>query len=462
MNRTFYFFGALLVILTWLCREHIFFGDMVQFGSRHPHFFYETNFSSFWLPNQLDSGHPPVFGIYIALMWKLFGKSLAVSHFAMLPFLLIIAYEIPRLVSLLTKGSHVFLFSLLILLEPTLLAQATLVSPDIFLVAFFLVVLNAFFRGRYILMSAALIPMSFISLRGMMVLFGLYIAFYGILLIRTRKLFDKERFIVSCAFIPSVALCLGWLLIHYTKTGWIGFHNDSPWASSFQQVGLKQMLGNLFLMIWRMADYGRIFVWIAVVLSGIYLFRKRNFPADKLVDLIILFVVLFIVFAANTLFADGLVGHRYYLPLYLLLLMILVVMLNEFPERLKKISLLVMSVLLLSGHLLIYPPKIAMGWDATLAHIPYYQLRKNVIDYMHTNEIPLERTGSGFPNLDSREYLELNGDTSRFMSYHLDNDYILWSNVFNYPDELIDELDKKQPVYAEQSRGVFMRLYKIK
>ncbi|MFN5705605.1 MAG: hypothetical protein ACK45U_07115, partial [bacterium] len=115
------------------------------------------------------------------------------------------------------------------------------------------------------------------------------------------------------------------------------------------------------------------------------------------------------------------------------------------------------------GSVFIYPSKIAVGWDATPAHFPYYELRANLISHLNEKEININNVASGFPNLDTREILELNGDTSKFQSYHLNNtEYIVWSNIFNYPDELIDQIQSYELIYEEEKRGIFMRLYKIK
>ncbi|MEK7253678.1 MAG: hypothetical protein AAB316_02970, partial [Bacteroidota bacterium] len=81
----FFYFTALLA--TYLVRNHPFFWDTIQLASKHAHFFYDTDFQSLILPENIDSGHPPAFGMYLALVWKIFGKTLTVSHFAMLPFL---------------------------------------------------------------------------------------------------------------------------------------------------------------------------------------------------------------------------------------------------------------------------------------------------------------------------------------------------------------------------------------
>jgi hypothetical protein len=458
-----YIIALLYALLTYVSQEHVFFGDMVQFGSRHSHFFYEQNFEHLWLPNSLDSGHPPIFGMYIALCWKWFGKSLLVSHWAMFPFLLLIAFAIPRLLKNYITSSAITFISLLFFFEPTLRAQASLTSPDIILIAFFLWALVFYQENNNLGLMLVLIPMSFISLRGMMLLFAFYLAVISHQYYLTKKISIKHFLAFSHLFIPAVGICFYWLFRHYQLTGWIGFHNDSPWASSFQSVGIQQIIKNLGLMIWRFADFGRITVWLLCIGFAIYQFRKKERLQPPQAFLLFLFSYLFLVYAANTLFADGLVGHRYYMPLYLVSLLLCLQWAHVyFTKYANYFSILIATSFIIGAHY-IYPSKIAMGWDATPAHKPYYTLRMEAIAYLEKNNIPINNVAAGFPCLDSREYLELNGDTSRFQSYHLKNtDYLLWSNIFNYPDELQDSLSNKELVFEKEVDGVYMKIVKLR
>jgi hypothetical protein len=457
-NNVFYVLALLYVLLTFFCRSNIFFGDMVQFASRHPHFFLANQFQTIYLPNYLDSGHPPLFGIYIAFAWFLFGKSLLVSHFAMLPFLLLIAYQVPQLLSRWLSGYALLFSSVLVLLEPTLLAQATLVSPDIVLMAIFITSINLFLNKKYKTLALILIPLGLISLRGMMVLFA---SFCAIILNNTfaqRKFNHHYFFTIALVFLPSVIIATVWLWLHYQHTGWIGFHSDSPWASSFQQVSFAQMLKNALLFIWRLVDFGRITVW----LLALFLLFKLKFAKQSNLKLSISIVVFILVFAANTLFADGLVGHRYFLPIYFLtLVFVLKNIAFAFPKN-NKFAFAMLFLSFLIGATFVYPSKIAMGWDATPAHLPYYSLRKDAITYLNNNDIPLQAVASGFPNLDSREILELNGDSSHFNSYSDTSlKYILYSNVFNYPDSLIDKIENTKAIYYQKKGFVFIGVYAI-
>ena len=88
---------AIAFLLVVLHRNNSFFWDTVQLASAHATYYFQNQFSSLLLPVDIDSGHIPTFGIYIAFVWKLFGRSLAVSHLAMLPFALGIVFYICKL-----------------------------------------------------------------------------------------------------------------------------------------------------------------------------------------------------------------------------------------------------------------------------------------------------------------------------------------------------------------------------
>jgi hypothetical protein len=356
------------------------------------------------------------------------------------------------------SGYALLFSSVLVLLEPTLLAQATLVSPDIVLMAIFITSINLFLNKKYKTLALILIPLGLISLRGMMVLFA---SFCAIILNNTfaqRKFNHHYFFTIALVFLPSVIIATVWLWLHYQHTGWIGFHSDSPWASSFQQVSFAQMLKNALLFIWRLVDFGRITVW----LLALFLLFKLKFAKQSNLKLSISIVVFILVFAANTLFADGLVGHRYFLPIYFLtLVFVLKNIAFAFPKN-NKFAFAMLFLSFLIGATFVYPSKIAMGWDATPAHLPYYSLRKDAITYLNNNDIPLQAVASGFPNLDSREILELNGDSSHFNSYSDTSlKYILYSNVFNYPDSLIDKIENTKAIYYQKKGFVFIGVYAI-
>ena len=150
--------------------DNFFFWDTVQLGSIHAQFYFDNNFSFFFLPENIDSGHPPTFGIYIALIWKIFGKSLVTSHFAMLPFLMGIIFYAEKLGKYFFQDSiFTFAFILLLIVDPCLAGQAILVTPDIAIAFFFLMSLDGAFNQKRKILAIGVAGLCLISMRGIMV-----------------------------------------------------------------------------------------------------------------------------------------------------------------------------------------------------------------------------------------------------------------------------------------------------
>ena len=118
---------------------------------------------------------------------------------------------------------------------------------------------------------------------------------------------------------------------------------------------------------------------------------------------------------------------------------------------------------LLSGNFWVYPDKIAKGWDASLAHLPFHHLRHEMMKYIDQHHIPVSETGSRTPNTAIIDHIELNGDQRAFPWADLSKDkYVFYSNICNvFTDEEIDEL-KNQWLVEKEFRCLQVRvtLYK--
>ncbi|MCC6726003.1 MAG: glycosyltransferase family 39 protein, partial [Saprospiraceae bacterium] len=189
-------------------RENPFFWDTVQLASKHGHHFYETNFQSFILPNEIDSGHPPIFGAYLALAWKLFGKTLPVSHFAMLPFIFGIVILLMQIGKKLLGEKNAVWLPLLSFADPVLASQSILVSPDIIVVCFFLASVWAIWQKKPWLLTIGITVLALVSMRGMMLCTALF-AFAFIT--SPEKLSLKNVLKHSLPFLPGVILAVGYL-----------------------------------------------------------------------------------------------------------------------------------------------------------------------------------------------------------------------------------------------------------
>ncbi len=374
----------------------------------------------------------------------------------MLPFLFGIVWALFKLGE--RWGAGAWLLPL-VLLDPVLAGQMAGISPDVALACFFLVAVESIFSDRKWLLATAVLGLCLISMRGMITAAALL---SWVLLIEWQQYPKGFRAIVSVGiqrsipFFPGFFMAILFLAWHRSATGWIGHHPDSPWQQAFQTVGWPGFLKNIAVLGWRWLDFGRVGEWLFVAVSLWYFKGKTLSP--KL--LCLLFCLIFWL-SPTTLIYQNLSAHRYFLPAFLGFHLFVFHLSREVPHRALVRSLLIAMLAL--GNLWQYPVGIAMGWDATLAHLPYHDLRHKAIDFLKQKKIPLERVGTAFPNLNTLENTDLNGDTSCFAAINWkENDYILWSNVFNdFSKADLEDLEKNWSKELDlENYGVSIRIYR--
>ena len=416
-------FWLLAIAITWLVGENFFFWDTVQLASKQAHHFYQNGFSSLYLPDEIDSGHPPIFGYLLAVIWAVFGKTLFVSHLYALFFLLLLIFQSYHLGDFLfKKNGGIYLCSFLSA-SPVMASQAILVSPDVALCAFFVMGLNGIFQKHPALLAIATLGLSMTSMRGMMVVLVLFTAFLyqNIDFFKENKrnvlVLSKE---VILPFLAAGVFGAIFLIWHFCTKGWIGYFSGSTWAESFKSVGVKGFFKNVAIVIWRLADFGHIFIWLAVI----YYYFLKKYIINKVLLALLFFSLLFLI--PSALLYAGLSGHRYFLPIYIISLLIV---LDLVKNNWAKIGLILMLFL---GNFWVYKQPTATGWDSTLAHLPYYSLRKEMLDFIDKNKIDLETIGTAFPNCNELEVVDLNNDKRHFVKKDFEqNKFIFYSNIMN-------------------------------
>ncbi len=455
---------SLVLILFAVTINNSFFWDTVQLGSLHANYYYTTNFSSFLLPNSVDSGHIPVFGIYIAAFWKMLGRTLLVSHLAMLPFIIGLLWQLQKLTHYFVRKEFVGIAMLLILIDPTLLGQITLVSPDVPLVFFFLMAVNATLSNKKFLLLLSTVLLFLISMRGMMVaLCILSLDIYcNISFKENFKNILLSLFKRSLIYLPALLIFIAFSWYHYNQKGWIGYHQDSPWASSFESVSFSGFLRNVVVLLWRLWDFGRIGVW-AVIMLLLLGFRKQIFQKKKTKLLIFFCLILLLILPSNMLWAKGLMGHRYLLPIYLTISLFgATVLFSKYvSERWRDFLLALWLLVLATGNLWIYPPKIAQGWDATLAHLPYYELRNEALSYLDQNNIEFENVATFFPNNAYIDDIDLNNDDRLLTTFNNEKEYVFYSNIFNVSDGDYDFMaNNYREIRHFENKGIYISILK--
>lgn len=457
----------LVVVFAWIAsvQHDPFFWDSVQLGSKHAHFFYGNGLRWALLPASIDSGHPPVFGYYLAVIWTLFGKSLPASHWAMYPFLAGLGWAILQLGKQLSPAKLSYWLVPIIFLDPVIAGQSALAGPDLVLVCFFMIALHGLLSEKKYWSILGLTGLCIISMRGMMTAGALFawqiVAYRSVYQVNFKQLANR-----SALFAPGFILAGAFLVWHYRVAGWIGHHPDSPWAPAFEHATGAGLFKNLLVVGWRWLDFGRVFEWLLLAFLVIkFPARYISVRSGHFISMLILFGCLVVFLMPSALIYNNLSAHRYFLPGFLCLHLITFQWL-AFAELnfFKKIMLYSALILgLATGNCWIYPDGISMGWDSTLAHLPYHKLRKSMVAYIDIHKIPYESIGTSFPNINPGEALLLNGDNRRFAEKNWQkNDYMLVSNIFNdFSAADIHRLEKTWiPVKRSVHRGVWLTLYK--
>ncbi len=453
---------ALLSVVYVSSLNNAFFWDTVQLGSKHANFYFSTNFSSLWLPERFDSGHIPTFGIYLAYCWKIFGRTLIVSHLAMMPFIIGIVWQLMLLLKRFFQVEYRGIALLLVGLDSTLLGQITLVSPDVTLVFFFLVGLNCVMANRRLMLAIAILGLFLTSMRGMMTSVCLLIIDVLININFKRDVIQTGRSLLKRSLIywPAFLLFLTYSIGHYYNSEWIAYHPNSPWAESFELVGIRGVLYNIGILFWRLIDFGRIIIWLIIVFLSIRYWDRVK--SEKTLSKVLLIAICFlIIIPINMLWAKGLMGHRYLLPIFLLIALYGAKLLFTAPlgTKFRNAIAMVWVIVLLTGNLWVYPTTISQGWDSSLAHLPYYNLRLEALSYLDENKIPLDQVESFFPNLATLDEIDLSKDLRSFKPYEGSAEYVFYSNIYNIDDDAYESLNSDYTIAMEVKKfGVFIRI----
>jgi hypothetical protein len=446
--------------MTWAVRDHTFFWDTVQLASRHGQWYFSQSFSQILLPDVIDSGHPPLFGMYIAFAWTLFAPSLVISHFAMLPFLWGIVWLLFRLGRYIGQGQWSWMPVLLVFADPVFLGQSVLVSPDIVLVFGFLMTWLGILERRPMMVLVGSLFLGLISTRGMICATALYV----FSLFRERT-FSWDHVLKSALpFVPAGLLAMGFLAYHYMQKGWVGYHPDMPWAPLFERASWSDLPRNFLVWGHRLVDVGRLFLWVAL---GWLVWTKgwRSFVDHRsLKELSFLFGIVMIVLSYPFFAHTGLHMHRYLLPLFLVLHFLFFRLLLSAPiSRVSKKMLYILVILGLAlGNRWVYPEEISQGWDSTLAHIPFYEMRYDFIAYMDEAGIALDQVGTAFPEIGPLHDRDLSGRLDGMVSKQLSTqNFILYTNVMNdfSPEEISLLRSQWRILKSSRKGGVEMILF---
>lgn len=437
-----------IITLSW---ETGILHDNVTFVSHMSSTLIQNPFAWGSIPIQYDPGHPPFTASYLAFIWRFVGRSLATSHLALYPFVLLALAMLMRLISffigqLKLNEQQIDLYAsigfALCALDPTFSASLTLIGPEVFLLSFALTSLVGMLEKRNIVFVIGLCLLGITSMRGMMICVGICLTDIISTLNKTKgwKSIYHRLFCYLLGALPALAFVL-WRLL---DKGWITSNPVAFQMTVWPEGGFKGFISNFvhnsIVFVRWLLDFGR-FVPIAIVLWLSIKHRKELKTDPHFKELAMLCCIPTSVVIITSLLIHNTMGHRYFTLTYLLIVLTAVYLLLTYSKRLRTTPLVLIAMAAIGGDFLIYPDAISQGWDASLAHIHYWNIRKEALEYMKKENItPEEVCKYGFGNCNDDS--DLGGDTR---PYQITNDcrYAMCSNIDNLADEDITLLNKE-------------------
>jgi len=296
----------------------------------------------------MDPGHPVIFPLMHALLWKIFGAHLWVSHLFNLTFVLLALYfsfQLDRYYK-----CRLWLM-LLIAINPLFIAIAATLNTHMALTAFFLgfhyYQSKSNLGGQLLCLSALLLTHN----QGMLLAFVLLIADF--IVYRNPKQVLK--------LLPSLIPWSIWLIIHKSQTGWYLF---PPEYAQFRGVGsTKNLIKNAAIIAWRLFDFGLLSIWI---LATPFLLKNRD---KKYVQIALIALG---VIGSVWLSVKFSIAHRYIIFAILILSIPAAVKLKHHKTGIK---LLVMAILF-SGSFWYYPGKQLS--DANMQYRSFFSIYRTI------------------------------------------------------------------------------------
>ncbi|MBC8046854.1 MAG: hypothetical protein H7Y00_08670, partial [Fimbriimonadaceae bacterium] len=440
-----------------------FYGDHLTIISHPANLFYDNNFSNLIIPDDFNTGHPPLIPALFAAVWKIFGRSLPVSHCITFIAYILLFYSFIKFCSRFIQSKYLYIPTILFLFHPALLAQTIAMSADIFLLLFFFWGLNAIYDKNKISFVIACMLLLLASLRGGIFVFVL---FFVDLLIHKKYSFKKIISICMLVFISSIPFVL-WNIYHYMQAGWCIVNPQSPWLPHRQFVDGMALLQNIFIFFFRQMEFGFIFIWVIVCIY----YLQKNEQAKQLYKIIfisLIFCALFFLPFKNP------IVNRYLLFIGMIAFIPASLYLSEITSQTRKILLLTaIAIVFLSTHFYVYPEKmnkaIGYNWDATLANVAYSNLREDVLEQIENMYKPSgepKKIGTGFPmyqsyydsNLENKfSVAVVKLETDQLASF----DLIIYSNIMNeVPYEIQKEIQNKwKLIYENKTGNIYMQLF---
>lgn len=466
-----FLFSVVLIyaLLTVECVNHCYFWDSIQQISKEAHWFYSNDFKSLLMPTNSGAEivatgyHPPLMGIMTAVLWKVFGYKIWVSHVFIFFWALILIYNVWKIIKSLFPEKYAGWVLLITMLESTLLTQFSISSPDFILFTAFVISVRSVLENKILLLSIGVFFLCCINMRGIFVGLGLFIIhFYYYYLQNNSKQTIHSIIKIVQPYLPTFLILVGYFTYYFIVNGWF-FSNSTENGHYSVPSSSGRIIRHLAEFGLRSIENGRIIIWIIGIYSACHMMKTKTKLTNEFKTLLLFFLLLNSLYFLFVFITQMPFSARYFMPQFFLLSILVLMGMNSFfNENKMKIALILILIFEISGNFWIYPEKIAKSWDCTLAHLPYYELRKECFDYIDYKKIDYKDISAGFCIYGKRDFIELSKNENS-IGNDINSKYFIYSNISNLEDSLIDSFHDRTrwiPIKKFEKGSVFVTLYK--
>lgn len=428
-GNTAVFIYLLYLIIVIFNLNSCYFWDNIAITSKEAHLFFDGD-----ITNMFTQSKQPFIGAVTAALWSLFGYKLWVSHVLILVFSFFLIYNTQKLVELLKLNQYTGLIVLIPLTEPTILSQILIASPDVLLLAFFVMGLRALLEENKIQLAISIIFLGLISNRGMFASAVLFLTYFVV-----NFIYAKEKGFFAWIYsnvipILAVVISLSYNVIMLTARKW---EIVTPEYSNhyLPPASVSQIIRHGAEFALRLFENGRIFMFVLAAFVLYHFLKKKNKLTDYERILLIVFAAHLSIYVVFIFVSSMPFSARYFMPFYFTLSLLIFSLLQRtiLNKQVKLIATLIV-VFQFTGNLWVYPDVVAKSWDCTLAHYPYYELRNECFAYIDEKQIDYAEVSGGFCFYSDRRYVELL-EGNKLVNSDQSRKYYIYSNISNPTDE---------------------------
>lgn len=438
---------ATYIFLLWYSIDFCYFGDNVQQIAVEAKWIYGDGTSSLLrsLPIAAESypcsGYQmPTVGFTTAILWRIFGCHLWVSHAYMFLWAIVFIIAVKYIVNAAFDSIYSNLIGWILIFQPCVVSQFMVASPDFILLATFALAFYAIGDHKPWIFCFALLALSIVSLRGLF----MALCMAGPAIYYTAVRLDNS---FSAAFRTIGRMCLPALFVSIVYYTYYFIVRDFPDVSAFPD-GFWAILNNLKSLAINIIGSGRALLWILTILIVAFAIWRQTKQTLFERTMMIFTQQTIVIYVFLTLLTTIVFSERFFMPMTFALTFFV---LSYVVRWLERHFAQIIICLVLASEMLCYVVVEDDGtqqWDCSPLHVGYYEVREQVLDYIEQHNIDGAnvRASKGFDQDPAIVSLEPNRP---FLRGDNTAQYFLYSNISKISEIELADYAKSQRWHVE-------------